>query len=595
MNKPKIIDTVLYLFSLGFVVYLLSIHTITSTALYLGSKPTKWILFGSIAITLVYSVVSFIMISKKRIFGWLGVVPLFLICLSFLYGVTVNHQLYDISFDGQAYHGEAIVTIIEGWNPVKNPTSKGVNQYVDNLKFDSWLDSYPKTMWYNSAITYDLTKDFRDVKFFNFSIIFAGFAIAYLSLKDIQFTTKTEYNYLIASILSLLIVANPIAIVQSTTASLDGVLYFLIVILCGVLFQIYKEFENPSTQKYLNYFNLGATFIILSNIKLAGMIYGLLFISSFGLLVLLIKSRHLIELATVSIISLFLAVVVFGFNPYITNAIDYKNPLYPVFGPNAISFQENTPSNYRDKSNLEVFAGGLFFKSSDVFPDADSGEPAELKLPFTVYDSELKSFANPQIKKGGLGLFTGGITILVLICFICTLIYNYHDVLNHNHHDSGKQNSRVLKKIFIPIFIFGVFFISFILTKTSSTLRYIPHIWLLFVMILAFGLYTKNLQLKIFSVVIIAICFINTITMASTYFDNQIKISSTVTSTFNQMRFSGDNYQLYYGYSSSLRQYMYDNQISTVGSTQLQDDCWYTQNPFYQLSYSLVQVCVLKK
>jgi hypothetical protein len=595
MKNFKIIDLLLYTFAMSYVVYLLAVHSLTVVGFLFGLQPTKYIFFGAMAIVLIYLVFSFNYVIKKKSYIILSLAPFVMLCLSFLYGWFYNRQLYDISFDGQAYQGEAVVSIIEGWNPILQPLSTGINKFVDSLKFYSWLDAYPKIMWYNGAVIYDLTRDFKDIKFFNMSVIASCFAMCISTLKNIRFSVQREVNIFLNFLFSLLITFSPIAIVQSTTFSLDGVEYCFLVILFGVLYRIYKDFDrsDPAIQS-LNFFNLISVLIVLSNLKTAGMVYGFFFSTIFCFFIALARFKQFKQVFTNLSIALVLAVGVFGFNPYITNIINYAHPLYPVYGPKAMSFQENTPSNFRDKSNVEIFVSSLFFKTSEVFVDGD-GEPAEFKLPFTFSQDEIKSYTNPQLKKGAFGVLFGGIFILTMVCFVWSVIINYRDVLEHNHYHSGKQSPAAIKLLFAPLVVFLVLLFSFILTKTSSTHRYIPHLWLFVALILVYCFHTRYTLIRVFASFIIFLCFVNALFMSIIYFSNQIKVSEYANKVFNDFLTSGDSYSVYYLQTPSVRQLFYDKKIPVSNQVVASEECEGQTPPFLELSFSGTQICLIKK
>ena len=382
---------------------------------------------------------------------------------------------------------------------------------------------------------------------------------------------------------------------QSTTFSLDGVEYCFLVILCGILYRIYKDFnKNDVAIRSLNYFNLISILIVLSNLKTAGMVYGFFFSAIFCFFISFARFKQFKRVLVNLGIALVLSVGVFGFNPYITNIINYGHPLYPVYGSKAISFQENTPSNYREKSNIEIFVSSLFFKTSDVFVDGE-GEPAEFKIPLTYSEDEIKSYSNPQLKKGAFGVLFGGIFILTMLCFLWSVAINYRDILEHNHYHSGKQNSTAIKLLFAPLIVFLVLLFSFILTKTSSTHRYIPHLWLFVSLVLMYCFHTRYALIRVFASFIILLCFINTLTMSISYFSNQIRVSNEATGVFNEFKNSGDSYSVYYLWTSSVRQLFYDKNIPVTNQVTGNEDCEGQTPPFIGLAFSGTQICLIKK
>jgi hypothetical protein len=587
----KLSSLILYIFSTAFIAYLLAIHTLASISLINNHKPTEVIFYGSLALTLVYCMISAGVISKNKLMSIVGVVPFILLVVTFLYGFSISSQVHDVSFDGQAYQGEAVVSLIEGWNPILSPVTKDLNPYVTSLKYDTWLDAYPKAMWYNEAVAYDITHNFKSTKFFSFSIMVGAFAAAFLTLREFTFAKNKDYNTLIGLILSVLVIINPVSIVQTTSIALDGVLYYLLVILCAILLRIYFNAEKTLN---FDYFALITTLIVLCNAKTSGMVYSVIILGSLIVYAGVTQSKYFVNLLVSTCVGLFLGVAIFGFNPYLTNTYYHGNLLYPVLGSSTISFDENTPSNYRSKTSTEIFFSGLFFQSNDIFRDGPQ-EPAILKLPFTINKGELESLKNPQLKKGGLGPLFGGIAVLATICFITSMVYNYRKVLSHNHYLDGKQDSKVLGKLFVPIYVVAVFVLSFVITKNSSTLRYIPHIWILISFMIGYCIYTRNTIIRTFAFVVLLICMFNTALVSTIYFSNQIATSQEADARMTNMLGSGDTYNIYFASSSSTRQILRDNNIPVINSQTVIDSCWYYAGQYSLMPFNETQVCILTK
>lgn len=90
---------------------------------------------------------------------------IFLIC------ILVSNYFYDVSFDGQWYHQDAIILLSEGWNPfhdialVNNQTSGNCAPY---------LNHYPKASWIAGACLYKFTNSIQIAKSFNLVFILSA-------------------------------------------------------------------------------------------------------------------------------------------------------------------------------------------------------------------------------------------------------------------------------------------------------------------------------------------------------------------------------------------------------------------------------------
>lgn len=143
-------NKIIYLSAFSFIWYIAFVHLLSNVVLINKLTISKWIIYGAIALT--YLIITYLLylilpkIKKWQLF-LIALIPLGCLILTSAYSIGLNHQLYDISFDGQAYHGEAVATMVEGWNPLYQISSKGFNEYADSSKQFVFLDAYPKMVW----------------------------------------------------------------------------------------------------------------------------------------------------------------------------------------------------------------------------------------------------------------------------------------------------------------------------------------------------------------------------------------------------------------------------------------------------------------
>jgi hypothetical protein len=585
---------IIYLSSTIFIWYLLSFNALSVIAFSLNYSLGYGLIVAAMFMSFVITALQLIVVNKKFSFALFAFIPLVILFASFAYGISVNNKLYDASFDGQGYHSEAITSLIEGWNPIYQPVTNNLNQYIKDQKSYVWLDGYPKLPWYQSAAIYDLTHDYKDVKFLNFAIIFAAFNMAFLIISSLTFTANKNINSVIAILLSVFILIQPTSLIQSTTASLDGLIYYLQVIFFGILYLIYKEFKDKTPYQYFHYLNLAATIAVIVNVKTAGLVYSIFFLFMFGLYTLLIHFKEFQKILLAGILGLVIGVVALGFNPYLNNIIYHKNILYPVFGNNESALYQNTPSNYRDKGNFEIFVKSIFFKTDNVFLDGE-GEPAQLKLPFTWDASELESLKDPELKKGGDGPFFSGGLLIAIVAFILAIAHHYSRILRHNPFFDTKQNSEAIRTIFLVLFVLLSFTLSFILTKTSSTLRYIPHIWIFVTIFLVFALNAKYFWSRLFAWISVIILVINVGFVTIYYFKEQIESSQKSIIAVQNLKDSGDNYEVNFGLSTGTRQLLREQGAFYTYNKNLDEVCPDVGGSYQFIRANQTQICLIKK
>ena len=94
--------------------------------------PSSVIFYSSVFLSIVgCSIISskyFLVNSKFILFGVLSS------CAIFILAKNNSQNFYDVSWDGQAYQLEAIIKMIEGWNPIKTQLDNSIK--VENIFMD---------------------------------------------------------------------------------------------------------------------------------------------------------------------------------------------------------------------------------------------------------------------------------------------------------------------------------------------------------------------------------------------------------------------------------------------------------------------------
>ena len=576
-----------YLSGAIFIWYLLNIHILANLSLLLNLSLSKYLIIGAI-LGAVSAIGLMLYFYAKNVLNILWVlIPVAILSLTFVYSLAVTHQIYDISFDGQAYHGEAINTMLEGWNPIHQPQSQGRNSYADSTDQYVFLDSYPKLAWYHSAIVHDLTGDYRDIKVLNLAILIPTLIFVFLALSRFEFSKDFFRNNAIRLLLTVLITINPITLVQATTVSIDGLVYSLLVILMSILVHIYLEYQNEIQNQFslwLHFINLAAVYCVLSNVKTSGLVYASFFVGGFGFYLFLQKGWQIRNFLITFVISVVLAVCVFGFNPYITNSIYYKSPLYPVFNSKVDYYSINTPINIRDKNNIEVLV-------YSILSIGDMGDYINAKLPFVIYGTEMDALVHTQAKKAGFGPLFSGALVLSLISIVI-LIYEMYVAITQNKGDL-KDRYRYFGKLALFVSILASLLASVIITKNSSSFRLVPQLWLLLVVPIIYS-FTSHFQIaRILGIITSAVVILNLIIIGGIYFGNQLKVSDIVTTKLHNLEKSGDYFKIYFGYSTGTRQLFRENNIYYQYSIDPANKCANTFKDFQFNQDSNVFVCTI--
>lgn len=503
--KPNLtkISNSFFIFALGIPITAFCINLYTFTEQFLRLPPS----FNSIFFGIIVNI-GFIFYANYRVKNSFFYSATTILCgfIAISIIILISRQFIDVSYDGLAYHGGSILYLDSGWNPVweKSFTIHGL-----------WQNSYPKSAWNIAASIYKLTKNFSDLWVFNVLFYISSVFTLSFALK------KLNFKPIVSIILAILACSSPVTLTQFITLNLDGQISALLVIifsLCALLYQNSKKvnlsenFKSLETPIYLALF--GSTGYLI-NIKTAGLVYGIFIISSISLYFWYQKTPFFKKFLSVSIFSILIAISVIGFNPYLTNIRDFKNIVYPTLNKVAFDFTENTPSNYLDKSVVEIVFSSIFFKSDNIF--VRPYDNAELKLPFTIYQSEIESISdNAALKKGGFGPLFSGFFVLTALYLGIILFLEFKNRKTKRNNFNTNQVSETKPRLAgdpapewgneldfskylniiknrIPLDNFKTFLfiiilttVSCLLSSTGNTFRYIPQFWLLLVFIIGF-------------------------------------------------------------------------------------------------------------
>lgn len=326
--------------------------------------------------------------------------------ITFSTSFLIASKFYDISYDGQAYHQEAIVQFSRGWNPVYMVLQ---NEATANL--ERWLNHYPKGIWIFSATLYDLTGEIETGKVLSVFAIFLAFICSLWVLLSFE-----KISLFVKLFISLLLAINPVAIYQSLSYYLDGILvsFLLCLVFVAVKLVITKDKRLLWPFSFL--------LVILANVKLSSVVFAYTFVGAF-IFYLWITDKHFQALRVLKYTTLaFVVGVLFvGFNPYITNLSMKGHPLYPAMGKNAYDYvPTNTPENYWSMVSPMRLVMSIFSYSSHA---RGANQYGQLKMPFSIGEKELSAFRETNTKIGGFGPLFSGVIFLTLIATVAIALF----------------------------------------------------------------------------------------------------------------------------------------------------------------------------
>ncbi|WP_429842516.1 hypothetical protein [Brevibacillus sp. FIR094] len=450
--------TATYSFLLGtaLLLFMATIVLSTSVLFLFGVSVTAasfWI--GLVAALAAMGGMVSVFVSSRRRAWFFSLLAGVVIVSGISYSISAN--TFDLSFDGQTYHQEAIVKITNGWNPVhdqpivKPSGSKEVAEMVNRevlSAFHLWINHYAKGPWMLDAVMYKLTGQIEISKIFNLLLIASSF---FLTLAAIQAAFPEKKGAAIA--FALLAAFNPAVITQSTSFYIDGQLGSLVLIICALSYLLYKRYHAWTLLA------LCATLMLLAQIKFTALGYaGLLGLAILVLFFFYDRRQHIKSMLVWLSVSLVITVGVVGYNPYVTNTLTKGHPFYPLAGKGAVDIMtSNSPHGFKDNTSIENLAISLFSKSENI---ATPHSPT-WKVPFTVTWKELAVFFSPDVRVAGFGPLFGGAMIVTCLILVALLL--------------GTHRKKAAPFLWISLALF----VTVLINPESWWARYVPQLWLI--------------------------------------------------------------------------------------------------------------------
>jgi len=470
-------------------------------------------------------------------------VGVLLLCI--ISAIGISGYILDNSYDGNAYHKAAIGSLAHGWNPVWDTIETFNNQPTTSPRLAEthslWTNHYPKAQWIYSAILYKMTGNIESGKSLLILLMTAAFFILYSYL-------KLRLNRLLAGIVSLIAVCNPVAIAQIFSYYNDGILGSLLIVFTIALVMVIDKSRNKPGGLHL-YITLLLVMVcaLLINIKFTGLVYAAIYAFVFMAFIVWRRNdykdlRLIRRLLFIGCASLLIGIFVIGLSTYPKNFIKNQHPLYPLYGSGAvdiITFLE--PPGFSEKNRADK----LYISLSGTSSNNKNPENQAMKVPFSVTKEEVDSFGAPDVHIGGFGVFFGGIIYLSLLLCIIYLKKGYRHL---RERGISLETSLLLVPLVATI-------TTVALLSDSWWARYVPQLyWLPILLLVILAIKRKYLAVVILSVIMV--CNLAVIAYA------QIKTNYEATSLHHQQidslisrcnkypkinpgAFSGNAYNLY--------------------------------------------------
>lgn len=372
-------------------------------------------------------------------------------------------KTYDVSWDGQWYHQDAIIKLTQGWNPVYSHS----NPSIIISDSDLWIHHYPQASWIVKAGIFKLTGSIQSSKAITILLSFSCLILAYTILKKVF-----NFNSIASIIFSIGIALNPVTYSQFFSFYVDGESAMMLSI---YLLLIVYNLKHPSK---LIYVALLLVFIYTVNIKFTNLVYLTIF-NLFYFIWLYFNAKEIrLKVFKLFTVGYILGVFVLGYSSYTRNILEKGHPLYPIMGKDNygdLVANIHASANFTGKNRFQNL-----ISSSFAYPVySRSPDSSKFRKPFTEVNYD--KFYRTDSEMSGFGARWSEILIFTTLLFLISLFYF--------------KNTQ-FKYYLLSI---GIVLLSVFINEQCYMARYVPQLWLI-PLIISIYLYTKgNIIFKLMS------------------------------------------------------------------------------------------------
>ncbi len=475
-TKRLVLSSVVTRTAGGLVAWLTVIYSLSLVSLALG----QGIWDHSATIALVAIPLWIFLVHEREDGGgwWVNLNAVLLAAAIITAGFWFSKAYVDQSWDGTAYHQEAILQMVDGWSdfPDKLPAS---------VPYRNQIDTYPKAAWVISASIYSATSSLEGAKLLHVVL----FACAFLFLFGALLQTSHVSSggaLLIAATAAL----NPVVIYQSLSFYVDGQLSSLLTALVGLVLLMLAGVRR--NQLLL----LAALIVLMINTKQTGVVYAGILTMALLALVYFNQREWFRRTMFAAVIGGLLGLGVFGYTPYVTNTINHGNPVYPILGRADVDFE----SGHRPPDFNEMNGVNRLVRSTFSEPTVPKDAPSVLRIPFTMTrDNYISRFWGADIRLGGWGvLFSGALTLSLLGFLLLFFVPR--------------------KPRTVGLALLGAVAVSVLVNPEAWWARFAPQWYLVALIPGALLLFGTKLPVRAFGLAIVLVLLVNSSLVGYTYY-----------------------------------------------------------------------------
>lgn len=497
------------------LVFTAAVFAVT-TLLFLANVPVTAVnLFVALAATLAFVWFAAKAYVPERYPLYFGISFIGSAALFFLF-LGVSGHFYDLSYDGQTYHQEGILRLVDGWNPFYDQPLG-----TQGVPYAIWIDHYAKAGETIAAALLAVTGHIELSKVFNFLLILASFFLSYAALAECLPRRRG-----IAAIFALLLACNPVSIYQSLSFYVDGQLGSLLICLAALGVLLYLRYS-----RYLM-IAFSLCMMLTINNKFTAIAYVGMF--CIGLvLALYITQKHAVlkKMLIAMSVSAVIGAAVLGFNPYVTNTVRDHNPFYPLAGEDAKDVVAAfTPTSFMTMNRFEEAVVSYFSRSEG---NSTTRDTTTLKTPFTFSMEELQYYGIPDTAISGFGPLFSGVLVLCLIVLILSFLFN-------------------IPRTMVVFGILIILLVSVFINYAAWWARYVPQLWLLPFIIALLGFsFEERKVIRGLSWLMVGVLFINVAMVSYSYFHLQSDANQNLKRQLQTLKQAEQPVKAYFSYAFS--------------------------------------------
>jgi len=518
----------------------------------MGSSLGGWIFPLSVVLSaafLFWGVRAFQLERKGKTF----ITLLLIFIIAIVAFILIGGFFYNFPFDGQAYHSEMILQIEKGWNPFYHVIRDGDFDYVERHPFQTTiLNSMTKGFEIVSAALVSFTGNYESGKAVHFFMILASF---FFSLS--VFLNFKKISTVISLIIAFIVAFNPVSLSESLSYLVDGEIASTMIIIISLGFLLFLRGDS------FFLLLLAASIIYCVNIKFTGLVYvTIITLGILGCYIIFDKNRITLKMLSSVTAGFIFGIILFGYNPYVTNILNHGSPFYPFFGQEGVSSKDMLTKNSNDNTavsdrntiesgivqhpsrniintegELEVnriTPGNISERLKNIFiisfarTDQELMQNATLKLPLTVSKMELHYLKGPNLTyNGGFGPLFSGVIVIAFFLLLLSLPLS------------------VRRTVIVSVILFFLM-VSVLITARAHLPRYTPQFWLVPVFILPLGFYIKRRMLRILSNLLLLLLLCNVSLFFVYYYAGQYVATRGFDLKFKELKQSSEPLGIYF-------------------------------------------------